>query len=349
MSVPEKNTADSDKSKAKPETGKERIKAALYWCASCGGCEETVVDLHEKILDVVQQVEIVLWPCAMDFKYKDVEAMPDKSITVSFINGAIRTSEQEEIVKLLRKKSVLVVAFGSCAALGGIPALTNLTSKEGILERSYLDSPTVVNPQKILPKEAAHGSAESMTVPEFYQTVYKLSDIIDVDYFLPGCPPTSEILATSLGALLSGQNIPKGSTLLPEKSLCSSCERNETKLDDFSVKEIHRIHEVIADPKICFLSQGIICMGPATRGGCHALCVKGNMPCTGCFGPLPDGDQGSGMIAALGGVLGAQNDEEMSPVLEKIPDPAGSFYRYSLSASILGSKRKESSDEKNHH
>ena len=58
-------------------------KIALYWCASCGGCEETVVDLAEDILGVVEKVDIVLWPVAMDFKYKDIEAMPDKSIVAT--------------------------------------------------------------------------------------------------------------------------------------------------------------------------------------------------------------------------------------------------------------------------
>jgi len=80
-------------------------KVAFYWCASCGGCEEAVVDLAEKILDVVAAVDIILWPVALDFKYKDIEAMDDGSIAVSFINGAIRTEEQEHIAKLLRQKS----------------------------------------------------------------------------------------------------------------------------------------------------------------------------------------------------------------------------------------------------
>ena len=108
-------------------------KVAFYWCASCGGCEEAVVDLAEGILDVVAAVDIILWPVALDFKYKDIEAMEDGSIAVSFINGAIRTEEQEHVAKLLRKKSGLVVAFGSCSSLGGIPALANLTSKRKIV------------------------------------------------------------------------------------------------------------------------------------------------------------------------------------------------------------------------
>src|SRR3990172_8251385 len=95
-------------------------KVAFYWCASCGGCEEAMVDLAEDILGVVEAVDIVLWPVAMDFKKKDVEAMPDKSIAVTFINGAVRLSEQEEMAKLLRRKSQVVIAFGACAQLGGI-------------------------------------------------------------------------------------------------------------------------------------------------------------------------------------------------------------------------------------
>lgn len=80
-------------------------KIGFYWCASCGGCEEAVVDLAEDILGVVEAIDIVLWPCAMDFKKADVEAMPDKSIVATLLNGAIRTSEQEEMAHLLRRKS----------------------------------------------------------------------------------------------------------------------------------------------------------------------------------------------------------------------------------------------------
>ena len=103
----------------------EKPKVAFYWCASCGGCEEAVVDLAEDILKVTAAVDIVFWPVALDFKRKDVEAMEDKSIAVSFINGAVRTSEQKEMVELMRRKSGLVVAFGSCSHLGGIPGLVN--------------------------------------------------------------------------------------------------------------------------------------------------------------------------------------------------------------------------------
>jgi len=84
-------------------------KVAFYWCASCGGCGEAVVDLADKILDVVAAVDIVFWPIALDFKYKDVEAMEDGSIAVSFINGAVRTEEQKEIAELLRENQDLLL------------------------------------------------------------------------------------------------------------------------------------------------------------------------------------------------------------------------------------------------
>ena len=118
-------------------------KVAFYWCASCGGCEETVVDLAEDILGVVEKVDIVLWPVAMDFKYKDIEAMPDKSITATLLNGAIRSTEQEEMAHLLRRKSQFLIAYGSCAVSGGIPGLANQFPREQILKFNYEDCPDV--------------------------------------------------------------------------------------------------------------------------------------------------------------------------------------------------------------
>ena len=100
-------------------------KVAFYWAASCGGCEIAVLAVHEKILDIAAAVDIVFWPVAMDFKYSDVEAMQDGEIAATLINGAIRTDEQEHIAKLLRKKSQLIIAHGSCAHIGGVVGLAN--------------------------------------------------------------------------------------------------------------------------------------------------------------------------------------------------------------------------------
>jgi F420-non-reducing hydrogenase small subunit len=319
----------------------KKPKIALYWCASCGGCEETVVDLDDKILDVVAAVDIVFWPCAMDFKYADVEAMADGSIDVAFINGAIRNSEQEHIAKLLRKKANVVVAFGDCAWLGGIPALANLKNKKDIIDRAYVQMETLDNPGNVTPAEKSSVEGKALTLPVFYETVQKLDDVMDVDYYLPGCPPTAKNVAGAINAILTGALPPKGSVIGSDKSLCSSCDRNESKPDSMVLAKIVRVHEIVADPKQCFLAQGIVCMGPSTRDGCEFPCVKGNMPCTGCYGPLTGADQGARMTSALGGIVAGDQVGSARDALEGVVDPSGTFYRYSMAASLLGSKRKE--------
>jgi F420-non-reducing hydrogenase small subunit len=315
-------------------------KLAFYWCSSCGGCEETVVDLDEKLLDVVAAVDIVFWPCALDFKTEDVEALPAGSIAVSFINGAIRTSEQEAMVKLLREKSKLVAAMGMCACAGGLPALANLKNREGLLRRAYQDTESTVNPGRTTPQQQVTVDGCDLRLPDFYETVLKLDDVIPVDYFVPGCPPTPGLLAQALLDILSGR-LPKGSVLAPNRSLCRSCGRNATKPERLVLAELKRVPEAPADDTRCFLAQGVLCLGPGTRDGCESLCIRGNMPCTGCFGPLAGKDPGAKMIGALGGIFTAEDEEEIARLAASLPDPAGTFYRYSLAASLLGRRRKE--------
>jgi F420-non-reducing hydrogenase small subunit len=322
-------------------------KVAFYWCSSCGGCEETVVDLNEDILKVVEAVDIVMWPVAMDFKKKDIEAMRDGEVAVSFINGAIRLSEQEEMAKLLRRKSGLVVAFGACAHLGGIPGLANFNTRESVFQRVYEEVPSVENPAGTLPQEKTSIDGLTLTLPAFYDTVKTLDQTIQVDYYLPGCPPPPNLVADAINAILSGKLPPKGSVLAPSKALCDTCPRTASKPEKIAIKEIKRPFQIKIDPEKCFLLQGLICMGPATRSGCGETCIKANMPCRGCFGPV-DGvvDQGgkaASMIASLLGLdaEGKMTDTEVQKLIDSIPDPAGTFYRFSLAASLLRRKKME--------
>ncbi len=318
-------------------------KVAFYWCASCGGCEEAVIDLAENILKVVEAVDIVFWPVAMDFKKKDVEAMPDKSITVTFINGAVRLSEQEEMVKLLRQKSQLIVAFGSCAHLGGIPGLANFWDRESIFNRVYKTTPSTHNPEGIVPQEKVTIDGKELTLPKFYNTVYRLDQVIDVDYYLPGCAPPPDLVMNAVTAILEGKLPPKGSVLSPNKSLCDDCKRNETKPEKLTIKEIKRPHEVILDPEKCFLAQGVICLGPVTRTGCGARCIEANMPCRGCFGPTDQViDQGAKFLSALASIIDVNDEKEIEKVIDTIVDPAGTFYRFSLPSSLMRRKRMAS-------
>ncbi len=319
--------------------GKANI--AFYWASSCGGCEVAVLDINEKILDVIEKANILMWPVAMDTKYEDLRKMKDKSIDVCFFNGAIRTSENEELAHLLRKKSKLLVAFGSCAQQGCVPALANLFNKRLIFDRAYKETETTINPDGILPTPSYEVKEGRITIPEFYDTVKTLDQVTCVDYYIPGCPPSPNIIEEAFNMFLTGNLPPKGAVLAPIKALCDECPRIKK---DKNIETIYRVYEKEADPEKCFLDQGIICMGPATRSGCGHQCINGNMPCTGCFGKTPEiTDQGAKMISALTSVLAVENEvdldeKKVEELISKIVDPVGTFYRYSLAASFI--KRK---------
>ena len=315
-------------------------KVAFYWCSSCGGCEETVVDLGEALLDVVAAVEIVFWPVALDFKREHVEAMPDRSIVATFVNGAIRTEEQEEMARLLRRKSEMLVAFGSCSHLGGIPGLANLFDRESVLRAVYLESLSTVNPEGTLPATRHRDDGHTVTLPEFRNTVRTLDQVVEVDYYVPGCPPTPRMLRTALQTLLGGDLPARGSVLAPDCALCEECPRMETKPETLSIAEFKRPHEVLIDEQTCLLAQGLVCMGPATRSGCEAACIQGNMPCTGCCGPTSRvQDQGAKILSCLASLVESKEDAEIDRVLKTIPDPVGTFYRYGLPGSFLRRKK----------
>lgn len=311
-------------------------KVAFYWCASCGGCEETVVDLAEDILAVVEKVDIVLWPVAMDFKYKDIEAMADKSIFATLLNGAIRSTEQEEMAHLLRRKSQFLIAYGSCAHTGGIPALANQFSREQILKFNYEDAPSVVNENKVRPQLKFEEEGRSPHLPMLWDTVRTLDQVVEVDFYIPGCPPTPKLTKTAFDALLSGNLPPKGSVLAPDMALCGECPRKDSKPIDVVFTGFNRSATTILDPEKCFLAQGVVCMGPATRSGCEAQCVDGNMPCTGCFGGTSRvHDQGAKMLSSLCSNIESKEEAGINQTLAGIPDPVGTFYRYGLAKSIL--------------
>lgn len=317
-----------------------KLKIALYWAASCGGCEIAVLEIGEKILKVAEIADIVFWPVAVDFKYHDVEKMPDKSIDVCFFNGAIRTAENEHVAQLLRAKSKLLIAFGSCATEGCIPGLANLYKREEILDRAYNTTPTTANPNKIIPQTQVNIPEGTLKLPEFYDYVNTLAQTVDVDYFIPGCPPVGDQVWAAIATLASGNLPPKGSTLgAKDKILCDECER---KKEEKKIKTIYRTYEIIPNQEKCLLEQGIICMGPATRGGCGgALCVKANMPCRGCYGPPPGvQDQGAKMISALASIIDVEDETELKKVMDKIVDPVGTFYTFSLANSPIRRSKK---------
>jgi F420-non-reducing hydrogenase small subunit len=322
----------------------EKIKVAVSWAAACGGCDVSLLDLEEKVLELAEIADFVFWPVAMDFKRDQLAALPDGSVDIGIFNGAIRTTEQKEDAELFRRKCRLLVAYGSCATFGGIPGLGNLAKREALLEVAYDTTASTENPDGTRPATEHPLEGHTLTLPGFLETTAHLAQVVDVDLSLPGCPPPTARIADLVAAVAAyasdGAVPPKGTVVAESKALCDSCPRAETRRAE-RITRFVRPHEVVADPSECFLNQGLLCMGIATRGGCGHTCIAANMPCRGCFGPTPDMlDPGAEAISAIGSIAGAANENdvpahEMKKGVKSVVDPAGTFYRFTLPSALL--------------
>lgn len=326
---------------------KPRPKLAFYWAASCGGCEITITELGMRLIALGEKVDIAFWPCLMDFKYSDVEALADQEIDVCFFNGAIRSSENEHVAQLLRRKSKTLVSFGSCSHTGGIPGLANFYDAESILERVYDTAPSVDESRGTRPTPVVKVAEGTIEIPTFYERVMTLAQTVDVDYAMPGCPPVVDQVWNVFQTILNGELPERGATIgVGVKTNCDVCPREKGE-GGYRVKEWKRPHEVDLDPDLCFLAQGVICCGPATHAGCGLPCISGNMPCRGCYGP-PEGvvDQGAKLMSAIGALIDTDEPERVQEIMDTIIDPAGLSYRFGLANSLLsdlkyGESRRE--------
>jgi len=333
----------------------DKLKLAIARGATCSGCDVEIVDINEKLLEILEIVDIVYAAVIMDTKLKDVEKWDDGYIDITLHHGAIRDSENEHIAKLFRAKSKTLISFGSCSCYGGVPGLANVTDKEGIFREAFSHTASTDNPDYTVPlPEWTDENGHRLTLPKFYDEVMSLDDIVPVDYYLPGCPPLVTQINQALDAIVTGNLPPKGAVLASEKTLCDECKR--TKPEKITIKKIYRPHEIELDPEKCFLEQGIICLGPATRAGCDAKCIEANMPCRGCLGPTAAAiDQGGSMLSAITSILAISDketelsEEDIEKLVAQIKDPLGTFYRFSMPKSLLRrtvKERKEAQHEK---
>jgi len=314
-------------------------KLAIYWAASCGGCDIAILDIEEKILSVADYFDLVFWPCALDFKYEDVEAMEDKSITLTLFNGSIRSDENLHLAQLLRRKSVVLCAFGSCAHEGGIPGLANFSTREAIFETAYKTTPSMANPDGAFPLVETTVPEGKLHLPELWETVRPLTQVVDVDVIIPGCPPQSDQIGNVVDAVIDILEHdlplpPPGSILgATEKSCCDECTRQR---DVKKITKFVRPFEVKIDPEVCLLEQGILCSGPASRAGCGAKCVNAGVPCRSCYGPLSNTrDAGAKMLSAIASVIESEDPAEIDEIIASIPDLAGTIYRFGLADSMI--------------
>lgn len=321
----------------------EKAKFAMYWAASCGGCEIATLNIGEKILDVDANFDIVFWPVAMDGKVKDVEALPDGYITLCLFNGGIRTKENEEMAHLLRRKSQILVAFGSCANEGCVPGLANFYSRSDILDTVF-STITTDNPQGARPVFKTRVPEGEISLPEFEPVLRTLDQVVKVDYYIPGCPPESHQIAAVIDTVIKvlhgeAQLPPAGATLgAGDSTVCDECPRTRNVK---MIKKFTRVQDLDQiDAELCLLEQGIPCNGPATRSGCGSLCPKASAQCIGCYGPAEGVvDYGARLMTAFASVIDSNDPAEIELILDGIPDPAGQFYRFNLAKSLLRAGR----------
>jgi F420-non-reducing hydrogenase small subunit len=265
-----------------------KVRVATAWLQGCAGCHMAFLDLHHFLIDLFDLIDIQYSPLV------DAKQIPE--VDICLIEGAVANTENEKNLKTMRERSKILIALGTCACTGGITGFRNLTTREKALTCGYIDTPTTVNGR--IPSGEA--------VPQLKEVVQALHQVVAVDYAIPGCPPTPQAIREAVTGLING-NPPKEKT----HNLCEGCHRTKDRMlvarRDFLIDEVFSVHELEhIDPHTCFLEQGVLCMGPATREGCGVLCPKANMPCRGCQGP-PHGapEQGAKLINCLSSLLPA--------------------------------------------
>ena len=294
------------------------VRVASEAFAICQGCEITILDIGEPLLDLLPKLEFVHMPVLMDHKFfgqtGDQTGPEIPEADVGLISGAVRNEENKEIAKLMREKCKTLIALGSCACYGGVPALANQFMLEDLYEKVYRGSVTT---------DAADNPSEN--IPPLTDRAYALHEIVPVDLKLPGCPTTPEMVAEALTALLEGR-----APEFPAKSVCDECPTIREKK---AVADLKRPLESVdfvpgqpLDTVRCFMEQGFLCNGPATRSGCGGAektprCIKAYMPCRGCFGPLSD--TANPMVDMMGALSTIGLD------VKQIPDRAATFNRFS--------------------
>jgi F420-non-reducing hydrogenase small subunit len=230
------------------------VKVAFFQLSSCWGCHQSLLNAHLGLLPILPELEIVYWPAVVDFKHKSLENTKDGDIVVGFLEGVARTKADTENVKLMRKKCKVIVAIGACACYGSVKGLANLFDKEELINRKFKEAESITDED---PKEP------TKHVPGIEDFIINVKDIIDVDMFIPGCPPTTDNIVAAISYLLT--LVGKGpESLNKEKCVCESCKLYKAG---------------------CFLDKNKLCFGPITAAGCELMCPNNGDYCYGCFKP----------------------------------------------------------------
>jgi F420-non-reducing hydrogenase small subunit len=309
---------------------------AVHTATGCRSCELALLDIHYQVQRLHRQADIVYWPYLLGSPHDDLARI--EAIDVCFFAGAVRTGDERRMAEQLRAKSRVLVALGACAGFGGMPGLTNLVKE--------------TEPLKVAPSADASSGA-TPELPAVEPQVSGLTQVVAVDYVVPGCPPTQNLVWSALQGVLgeagaqahlayaagrlpkkvaqamaSGVLPPRGTVFAGEKAVCASCSRVKEQKRFEALKRPYQAYESTGR---CLLEQGLVCSGIATREGCGGLCTGVGIPCRGCFGkPEAVYDPGAKMVAAISSTIDAEKPQKIDAVVDQFLDLAGTFYRYTL-------------------
>jgi F420-non-reducing hydrogenase small subunit len=260
-------STDAARQDWRPLLGKqERIKLAMVSLSTCAGCSAVFLD-QEGLDRVLEVADLVYCPMLVDQDH-----IPEAD--VALIEGVVRLQEDVEVLREVRLKSQVVIAWGTCACYGGIPAHANRYELEDLIQETY--GQTYDAYAYYL---SGAGGIEQATYQEegiaLLRKAYKLDDFCRVDYYVSGCPPIPELLL-QIHAELTGQSL-KGAKPI----VCAECSRRPAKRAVTSLGAFPREDK----EGTCFHSLGVLCMGFFTKGGCGAVCTRNGLPCWGCRGP----------------------------------------------------------------
>jgi F420-non-reducing hydrogenase small subunit len=291
-----------------------KTRISTEWLSGCSGCHVAVVDLHEKLLNLVDSAEFVRCPVLMDEKgYPEAD--------VGIVEGAVRSSHDREALVKMRESVKTLIAFGTCAVYGGPSGLGWLSTPEEILRVSYGEGPTNTAAER-----------PDSDAPKLEPSVVPIDEVVPVDIYLPGCPPHPYWIASAINSLQSPERHP-----LEMKSVCSRCER---KMKKTSGKALAKGQLTAPDEKLCFLSQGVVCLGSVTLERCLAQCPGRGVACAGCAGPSadiitePHLDIRT-MVARRMSMLTGITEEEIRQYLEQ---EARTFYAYAAASPVIYGK-----------
>lgn len=324
------------------------VTIAEEWLNSCSGCEIALLNMGEPLLDLLPQLEFVHMPVLLDNKYYGPLGREKRlripKATVGIASGGVRNSEHLEVLHTLREQVDILIALGTCAANGGVPALANFNGTEAVLDFVYHQAPSLAErgPQAPEPQPTTPLLPSPSGLPCLLTDCTPLSEHVRVDLVIPGCPPHPDWIAEGITALLEGRP-----ACLPYRSVCSLCPAARTntgyKEQDRPTAVRRMLDQPVYDPEKaltamqCLLEQGFMCLGPITLAGCGGRkgapkCIAARTPCRGCQGPVPN--MALPFVDYLAALTAAGIDAA------SMPDKKGYLSRFNTSARILEQLRE---------